>query len=142
MHRFLLSSLLLALVLATPAHAQAVDPNAVPLADLKAQLVAGKQSVVAHALGLTSEQETDFWPAYDALQAELGEITTKRREAKAAIAAGGDDAADGIEALVEADTAQARAYERAWSRLRGALPPATLARYLQLERRIAATELL
>ena len=134
--------LLLACALAAPALAQSTPPALPTLVELKAQLASGKQIVVSRALGLTSAEEADFWPAFDELQAGLAGVEAKRREARAAIAAGGRAAADGVESLVEADLEHAELLERAWLRLRVAVRPEKLARYLELERRIAATAML
>ena len=132
---------LLAAVLALPAAAQSADPGQLPLAELKSQLAAGKQIVVARALDMTPAEEADFWPVFDELQRGLADLERRRGEARAAIAGGGGGAAAGAEALVEADLDQARLLERAWDRLRRALPPEKLARYLDLERRIAASRM-
>jgi hypothetical protein len=92
--------------------------------------------LVARALALTPGEEADFWPVYDELQRSLADLAERRRNARAALA--GDDAADAVETLVEADLAHAEALERAWSRLRGNLPADKLQRYLDIERRAAA----
>ena len=131
--------LLLACALAAPALAQSTAPALPTLVELKAQLASGKQIVVARAMGLTPAEEADFWPVFDELQRGLAGVDARRREARAAIAAGGRAAANGVEDLVEADLEYAELLERAWQRLRGSLPPEKLARYLELERRIAAT---
>ena len=130
---------LLAAVLAFPAAAQTVDPGQLPLAELQAQLAAGKQILVARSLAMTPAEEADFWPVFDELQRGLAELERRRGQARSSIGGGGRGAATGAETLVEADLDQAELFERAWDRLRGALPPEKLARYLDLERRIAAS---
>ncbi len=134
--------LLLAAALASPVTAQDADLATLPLPELKAQLASGKQVVVARQLALTPAEESDFWPVYDELQRGLADVAERRRAALAAIAANGgaEAVADAAEALVEADLDQAELTERAWDRLRDNLPPAKLARYLLLERRIATLE--
>ena len=77
--------LLLACALAAPALAQSTPPALPTLVELKAQLASGKQIVVSRALGLTSAEEADFWPAFDELQAGLAGVESKRREARAAM---------------------------------------------------------
>lgn len=141
MHRTLLP-FLLAAALAAPVAAQDPDLATLPLAELKTQLASGKQVVVARQLALTPAEESDFWPVYDELQRGLADVAERRRAALAAIAANRDAeaVADAAETLVEADIEQADLAERAWDRLRGNLPPAKLARYLLLERRIATLE--
>jgi Spy/CpxP family protein refolding chaperone len=128
--------LLAALLLPSPVFAQSAAPLP-SVAELQGQTPAGKQTLIARALALTPAEEADFWPVYDATQAALADIATRRREARAALAAG-DDADDAVEALVEADLDFAETLEQAWSRLRGRLPAGKLARYLDIERRAAA----
>ena len=128
--------LLLAALLLSPAVlAQSAAP--LPTVDeLRGQSASGKQTLVARALALTSGEEADFWPVYDEVQASLADIAERRREARAALA--GDDAADAIETLVDADIDHAETLQRAWNRLRGNLPADKLERYLDIERRAAA----
>ena len=135
---FLLAALLPALLL-LPTRADAQAPPLPTVEELRGQTVAGRQTLVARTLRLTPAEEADFWPVYDEVQNGLAAIAARRREARAALA--GEDAEDAVEALVEADVAQAELFERAWSRLRGKLPPDKLARYLDLERRAAAAAL-
>lgn len=127
--------LLAALLLSSPVFAQSAAP--LPTVEqLRGQSASAKQMLVARALGLTPGEEADFWPVYDEVQRSLAEIAERRTRARAALA--GADADDAVETLVESDVALADVFERVWSRLRGKLPAAKLARYLDIERRAAA----
>ena len=77
-----------AALLAAPAFAQVADPaRAAPrLQALQAAVSPGKQIFIARQLQLTPAEAADFWPVYDAHQAELTRIDVRRGEIRAELA--------------------------------------------------------
>lgn len=114
------------------------------MAALKAQLAPGKQIYIARQMALDPADEADFWPIYDAHQAELASLQQRRREnvaAYARAAAGGldeDAARELAEDALEIAAEQAELMESTYTRLSRAIPPAKALKYLQLEMKLAA----
>lgn len=135
-----LTALALTVLLAAPALAQSADPAA-HMAGLKAQLAPGKQVFVSRQMALTPAEEAEFWPVYDAHQAELADLVERRRKAAASYAGianlDEDAAGDLAEELADIDIEEARLNEETYSRLSKLLPAAKALKYLQLERQLS-----
>lgn len=130
-----------AALLAAPAFAQVADPaRAAPrLQALQAAVSPGKQIFIARQLQLTPAEAADFWPVYDAHQAELTRIDVRRGEIRAELAtATGDDAVDLAEDYRRLAIQEAELLERTFDRLARDLPAEKAIRYVQLESSLRA----
>lgn len=137
------SSLLfiLALVLAAPVAAQAPPDGraAARVQALQAAIAPGKQIFVARQLNLTPAEAADFWPVYDAHQAELGRLEARRAEIRGALAAAqGKDAVNLAEDYRRLAIREAERLEETFDRLSRNLPLAKALLYVQLESSLRA----
>lgn len=134
-------SLLLALAVAAPALAQTPpDGRAVARVQaLQAAVAPGKQIFMARQLNLTPAEAADFWPVYDAHQAELGRIEARRAEIRGALAATpGEDAVELAEDYRRLAIREAELLEETFDQLSRDLPPAKAILYVQLESSLRA----
>lgn len=133
--------LLLALALATPVAAQAPADGraAARLQALQAAVAPGKQIFIARQLNLSPAEAADFWPAYDAHQAELARIEARRAEIRGALAAAqGDDLVDLTEDYRRLAIREAELLEETFDQLSRDLPPAKAMLYVQIESSLRA----
>lgn len=133
--------LALALVLSAPVVAQTPPDGraAARVQALQAAVAPGKQIFMARQLNLTPAEAADFWPVYDAHQAELGRIEARRADIRGALAAAqGDDAVELAEDYRRLSIREAELLEETLDRLSRDLPPAKAILYLQLESSLRA----
>lgn len=112
---------------------------------LQDKLRADKKFVVAINLPLKEREATQFWPIYDAYQAELAAVDARVakiiRDYQQADATGTlNDAAarDLAEEMLAIDNEDANLRRRYFAKLLQVLPPIKVTRYLQIEGKIRA----
>jgi Spy/CpxP family protein refolding chaperone len=133
------TTMMLLALLAGPVLAQ--EAPLPPVSELKAALAPGKQVLVARQLALTSAEEADFWPVYDAYQSGLQELQQRREEALAQIAGADAERLDEIgEELVQIEIDEAELQDTARNRLRNKVSADKVVHYLRLEQRIATLQ--
>ena len=111
--------------------------------DVRTALKAEKKALVAENMGLTKAQEEQFWPVYDAYQAELGGIND--RLAKLIRSYAEDYTADTVTdqkaeqmmteylAIEQAEVKLKKDYAKKMGKV---LPPKQVARWMQMETKI------
>ena len=149
MTRYLSVALAFALLIALPAFAQ--QSSAASKADkpaenaeiLLAKVQADKKFLVSQNMGLTEAEAKNFWPIYDSYQKDLAAINKRMGETVSAFAdafnAGpvSDEAArkltDQYLGIEQDEVNIKKTYAQ---KLSGVIPPAKIARYLQIETKI------
>ena len=118
---------------------------AAAMRDLESQVRSGKRAFVEHQLQLTSKEAEGFWPLYDDYQASLSAFNQRRLQNIVTYAekynAGDVDDASATklaEQALQLEKDEATHMERAFQRVRKALPAVKAARYLQVEAKIRA----
>lgn len=152
MNRF--PTFLLATALLLPCLAQAQDAGRATLdaranariQSLQQALAPGKQIFIARQLKLTPEEAAAFWPAYDALQAGLANLESRREtlfarraERLAANNYRDNDREDFAEELLALEASEADLFESTLARLaRARLTMEKAVRYIDLEKDLRA----
>lgn len=152
MKRLVLGAFALAVVAAaSPAFGQqaASQPAAGQPADntqiLRDKLKADKKLLIAENMKLTDVEAKAFWPIYDGYQKEIEAINQRIakniKDYADAYNAGAlsDDTATRLgNDVLATDQAQVDLNKTYFGKLKGVIPPAKAARYIQLERKIRA----
>jgi Spy/CpxP family protein refolding chaperone len=137
---------IVALALAAPL-ALAQD-NAAAVADLQAMQKAArtdKRALVAKTLDLTPAEAKKFWPIYDNLQKDLGNINRERNVALETLANRDRPVTDAyakqiVNDLMSLEESEIKAMRKAANASLRALPPRKAARYMQLEQKLRAVQ--
>lgn len=132
-------------LIAPPAFSQDRYADTTPI--LLDKLRADKKLVVANNLPLMEKEATQFWPVYDAYQADLA--TVDARIAKIIIDYQDADGAGVLndtvarklaEQVIAVEDEEAKLRHRYFAKLLQVLPPIKVARYLQIEGKIRAAK--
>ena len=112
---------------------------------LQTEIGPEKREFMKAQLGLTAEEEAKFWPVYDEHQKALEALNRRRIDNILAYArvwnAGHIEAAPADRMIKEAiaiERAEADLLEGSYQKLRGAILPVKLVRYLQIESKLRA----
>jgi hypothetical protein len=137
--------LLFALALALSAPAFAQHPASTNLEILRQKVKADKKLIVAANMSLSDAEARAFWPVYDAYQADLDKVN---RQVAGTITAYADTYMKGpiaddvarklVADSLAADEAEIRLRRAYIPRMHKVLPPAKVARYLQIESKLRA----
>ncbi len=140
MHRFLLLPLSATLLLCAAGASAAED-----LAQLRERMKVNKHLVVSSYLLLSSEEETRFWPLYDAYQRELDAIDERYRiliriyaDAISADRLPDTRATELLRQQLAIDADEIALRQRHLPLVQQVLPAKTAIRYLQLEGKLRA----
>lgn len=130
---------------AAPAVAQGDAAGAAELAALHKAAKADKRALVAEKLALTPAEAKKFWPAYDACQRDLAQVTRRRTVALEGLVARDHPLTDAYAKqvtndLVGIEEAETRTLRKCTSASLKALPPRKAARYLQIENKLRAAQ--
>lgn len=137
-----ISRLMAFLILAVCAPAIANEP--IGLDEAANRFSEDRRKLVAESLPLTATEAEKFWPLYERLQRELSVLTEKRRAVIAEFGENYDDMSDAaakklmIDRL-ELQEARYRLLRAYLPRFEKVLPMKKLARYFQIEGKIAAS---
>lgn len=128
------------LVLTVPAAAE----NPVNLDEAAARLNLDRKHLVAQSLPLTAAEAEKFWPLYERFQREITVLTEKRRALIAEFGENYDDMSDAAARKLTLDRLElgevrCRLLRAYLPRFEKVLPPRKLARYYQIEGKIAAS---
>ena len=136
---------LVSIVLAGIAHAADKPFDGTDLEALRAAVKADKRGLVESALALSAADAKKFWPLYDAYQLKLDTLNRRRARLVEDVVALNRPLSDALAknllkeqiAIEDEEVKTVRAYQ---NRLVKALPPAKVARYLQLESKIRTVQ--
>lgn len=151
MKRLVPTLLAAALCLGTPALAQTGsaspdgDQSLAELQAIQAEVTANKREFIARQMFLTEKEAPKFWPVFDDHQEALAKLNRRRLENITEYARVWNQPTtdnDAITALAEEalsiERDEAALLERTFRRLKGALPAAKAARYVQVESKLRA----
>ena len=112
---------------------------------LQAEVGPAKRDFIKAQLELTADEEGKFWPVYDAHQKALEELNSRRVNNILAYSrvwnAGHIEAVPADKLLKEAisiERDEAELLDRSYQKLRGAITPVKMVRYLQIESKLRA----
>lgn len=136
-------------VLATVSfHAQTGQPPAAATSNmeiLRQKIKSDKKLVIASNMSLTEAEAKNFWPVYDAYQAELSALNARIVKLVANYASAynagpitGDAAKSMMGEMLAIDDAELKVRRSYLPKFESALPPEKVARYLQIENKIRA----
>ncbi len=115
------------------------------LKDLQKEVGPAKRDWIKTELGLTPEEEAKFWPVYDAHQAALEALNKRRVDNILAYSrvwnAGHIEAVPADRMVNEAisiERAESELMQATYDKLKGAITPVKLVRYLQIESKLRA----
>ena len=139
--------LLIASLAALPAQAQQTSTSAEKPADnmdiVLAKVQADKKLLVADNMNLTEAEAKGFWPIYDSYQKDLGAINERLRNTVTAYADAfnkgpiPDDVATKLtNEYLQIEQDEVNLKKTYAKKLSGVIPPAKIARYLQIETKI------
>jgi hypothetical protein len=121
----------------------AQDKAADNMSIVKEKISTDKKLFIATNMQLTESEAKDFWPVYEAYQAELGKLRDREIKLIEKFAANyesmSDDAAKNLlEDSLSIDSDHQKLRQSYLSKIRGVLPDKKVARYYQLENKIDA----
>jgi len=134
--------------LAVAAPVALAQDNAAAAADLQAMQKAArtdKRALVAQTLALTPAEAKKFWPIYDKLQQDLGNLNRQRNVSLEILANRDRPMTDAyakqvVNDLMSVEEQEIKALRKAASASLRALPPRKAARYMQLEQKLRAVQ--
>ena len=123
--------------------AAAQDKQADNMDLVKEKIRTDKKLFIATNMQLTESEAKDFWPVYDAYQAELGKLSDREIKLIDEFAANYETMSDDVAKILlddslSIDSDHLKLRQSYVSKFRGVLPDKKVARYYQLESKIDA----
>ena len=123
----------------------AQDNAAADLQALQKAARSDKRALVAQTLELTPAEAKKFWPIYDNLQRDLGNLNRERNVALETLANRDRPPSDAyakqvLNDLMSIEEQEVKALRKASNASLRALPPRKAARYMQLEQKLRAAQ--
>ncbi len=141
----MLGAALLALAFTGAPHAQPTIGDATDMQALRQAVKSDKRALVASTMRFNDAEARKFWPIYDAYQRSL-DMASRERSVAAETLLSRDRAMSNLAAkslatqTLTADEIEMKARRTMFNRLMRALPAVKVARYMQLESKIRATQ--
>ncbi len=141
----LIAAAMVALAIASTSHAQSAAADVTDMQALRQQVKSDKRALVASTMAFNDAEAKKFWPIYDAYQRSV-DMASRERSVAAETLLSRDRAMSNLAAkslatqTLSADEMEIKARRTMFNRLMRALPAVKVARYMQLESKIRATQ--